>query len=332
MSPSLVEAQVVSHFPIPPDTLFFAGYVAAIKAGQRGLKSVCVEKRGTLGGTCLNVGCIPSKALLNATHKLHEAQHSFKDMGIVTGPVTVDYPQLMKSKDKAVSGLTSGIEYLFKKNNVDYVKGWGKFTSTTGVEVDLTDGGKDTFTAKNIVIATGSEPNQLPASSGLSFDEEYVVSSTGALSLKEIPKKMVVIGGGVIGLELGSVYARLGSEVHVIQHTERICPFLDAEIGKAFQNTLKKQGLKFHLNTKVINGENNKENGVKVNVESAKDGSKSTIECDVCLVSIGRHAFTEGLQLDKTGITTNDRGQVPINDHWQTKVPSIYAIGDAVAG
>ena len=292
------------------------GYVAAIKAGQRGLKSVCVEKRGTLGGTCLNVGCIPSKALLNATHKFHEAQHSFKDLGIVTGEVSIDYTQLMKGKDNAVTGLTSGIEYLFKKNKVDYVKGWGKFGSTSDVEVDLNDGGKDTFKAKNIIIATGSEPNELPVASGLQFDEEYVVSSTGALSLKEIPKKMVVIGGGVIGLELGSVYARLGSEVHVIQHTDRICPFLDMEVGKAFHNCLKKQGLKFHLNTRVVNGENNKANGVKVNLESTKTGEKSVIDCGVCLVSIGRHAFTGGLGLDKTGITTNDRGQIPINNHW----------------
>ena len=160
------------------------GYVAAIKAGQRGLKAVCVEKRGTLGGTCLNVGCIPSKALLNATHKLHEAQHSFKDLGIVTGPVSIDYAQLMKGKQSSVDGLTGGIEYLMKKNKVDYVKGWGKFASNTEVSVDLLDGGTDSFKAKNIIIATGSEPNELPASTGLSFDEEYVVSSTGALSLK----------------------------------------------------------------------------------------------------------------------------------------------------
>jgi pyruvate/2-oxoglutarate dehydrogenase complex dihydrolipoamide dehydrogenase (E3) component len=201
----------------------------------------------------------------------------------------------MKGKDKAVTGLTSGIEYLFMKNNVDYVKGWGKFASPSEVEVDLTAGGTETISAKNIVIATGSEPNELPAASGLQFDEEFVVSSTGALSLKAIPKKMVVIGGGVIGLELGSVYARLGSEVHVIQHTDRICPFLDVEVGKAFQNCLKKQGLKFHLNTKVVNGVNSKEKGVKINLEGSKDGVKSEIDCDVCLVSIGRHAFTEGL-------------------------------------
>ena len=328
----LEEVQEVSIITPTLTLVLLIGYVAAIKAGQRGLKSVCVEKRGTLGGTCLNVGCIPSKALLNATHKLHEAQHTFKDMGIVTGPVTVDYAQLMKGKEKAVTGLTSGIEYLFKKNNVDYVKGWGKFGSKDTVEVDLNDGGTESIKAKNIVIATGSEPNELPAATGLQFDEEYVVSSTGALSLKQIPKKMVVVGGGVIGLELGSVYARLGSEVHVIQHTERICPFLDQEVGKAFQNCLKKQGMKFHLNTRVLNGENNKEKGVKINLESAKDGTKTSIDCDVCLVSIGRHAFTGGLQLDKTGIQTNERGQVPINDHWQTVVPNIFAIGDAVAG
>lgn len=211
------------------------GYVAAVKAGQRGLKAVVVEKRGTLGGTCLNVGCIPSKALLNATHKLHEAQHQFPDFGIVTGPISIDYDKLMASKDKAVGGLTQGVEYLMKKNNVDYVKGWGKFSGNDEITVDLNDGGSETFKSKNIVIATGSEPNELPESSGLAFDEEYVVSSTGALKLKQIPQKMAVIGGGVIGLELGSVYQRLGSEVTVIQHTDRICPFLDAEVGKAFQ-------------------------------------------------------------------------------------------------
>jgi len=210
------------------------GYVAAIKAGQRGLKTCVVEKRGALGGTCLNVGCIPSKALLNATHKLHEAQHQFKDFGINTGPVTIDFPQLMKSKDKAVNGLTGGVEFLMKKNGVDYKKGWGKFASNDSVTVDLNEGGSETFKAKNIIIATGSEPNELPASTGLNFDEEYVVSSTGALDLKQIPNKMAVIGGGVIGLELGSVYARLGSEVTVLQHTDRICPFLDNEIGKVF--------------------------------------------------------------------------------------------------
>ena len=308
------------------------GYVAAIKGGQRGLKTVCIEKRGTLGGTCLNVGCIPSKALLNATHKLHDAQHNFKNLGIVTGEVSVDFNQLMKGKDTSVNGLTSGIEYLFKKNKVDYSKGWGKFVGPNEIEVDLISGGTENIKAKNIIIATGSEPNSLPESTGLATDEHYVVSSTGALSLREIPRRMMVIGGGVIGLELGSVYQRLGSEVTVIQHTERICPFLDQEISKNFQNILKKQGMKFKLNTRVKDGVNNKEKGVVVNLENTKDGTSEQQEVDVVLVSIGRHAFTDGLQLEKAGLEANERGQVPINDHWQTNVPHIYGIGDVVKG
>ena len=244
------------------------GYVAAIKAAQKGLKAVCIEKRGTLGCTCLNVGCIPSKALLNATHHLHTAQHSFKDFGIMTGPITVDFPKLMQSKEKAVSGLTGGIEYLFKKNKVDYIKGWGKFEGPHEIGVDLNAGGTQSVTAKNIIIATGSEPNNLPASTGLSIDEEYVVSSTGGLSLKTIPKKMVVVGGGVIGLELGSVYNRLGSEVTVVQHTERVCMFVDKEVGIAYQNILKKQGLKILTGHSVVDGVNNREKGVKVNLKN----------------------------------------------------------------
>ncbi len=308
------------------------GYVAAIKAAQKGLKTVCIEKRGTLGGTCLNVGCIPSKALLNATHHLHDAQHKFKDLGIITGPVTVDYAQLQKSKSDAVTGLTGGIEYLFKKNGVAYSKGWGKFAGANDIEVDLNDGKSEKIKAKNIIIATGSAPNSLPAATGLSTDEEFVVSSTGALSLKQIPKKMVVVGGGVIGLELGSVYQRLGTEVTVVQHTERICPFLDAEVGKAFQNVLKKQGMKFLLNTRVVDGQNNREKGVKVNVANAKTGEKTTLDVDVALISIGRHAYTEGLQLEKAGLAADERGVIPTNDHWQTKHPHIYGIGDVCKG
>ena len=292
------------------------GYVAAIKAGQRGLKAVCVEKRGALGGTCLNVGCIPSKALLNATHKFHEAQHDFKNFGIKVDNVSMDFPKLMEAKKKSVDGLTGGVEYLMKKNSVDYVKGWGKFTSNNDIQVDLLDGGVDNFKAKNIVIATGSAPNELPASTGLEFDEEYVVSSTGALDLKQIPKTMAVIGGGVIGLELGSVYQRLGTQVTVLQHTERICPFLDAEIGKAFQNSLKKQGLTFMLNSRVASGVNNKANGVSLNVLNAKDNKETKLDVDVCLVSIGRRPFTDGLGLENTGVTMNERGQVITNDHW----------------
>jgi dihydrolipoamide dehydrogenase len=238
----------------------------------------------------------------------------------------------MKSKETAVTGLTSGIEFLFKKNKVDYLKGWGKFHDKNTIDVDVIGGGKDQVKAKNIIIATGSEPNALPASSGLAFDEKFVISSTGALSLTSIPKRMVVVGGGVIGLEMGSVYQRLGTEVTVIQHTDRICPFLDIEVGKAFTNSLKKQGLKFLFNTKVANGVNNKEKGVSINLTDAISGATSKIETDVALISIGRHAFTGGLQLDKAGLKANERGILEINSHWQTSVPHIYAIGDVAPG
>lgn len=238
----------------------------------------------------------------------------------------------MKSKDTAVTGLTGGIEFLFKKNKVDYVKGWGKFSDKNTIDVDLNDGGTDQIKFKNCIIATGSEPNALPASSGLGTDEQFVVSSTGALSLAKIPKKMCVVGGGVIGIEMGSVYARLGTEVTVIQHTDRICPFLDVEVGKAFQNILKKQGIKFLLNTKVKDGINRKEKGVLVNLTDAKDGTASSIEVDIALISIGRHAFTEGLQLEKAGLKPTDRGLIDINKTWQTSQPHIYAIGDVVVG
>jgi dihydrolipoamide dehydrogenase len=193
------------------------------------LKTVCIEKRGSLGGTCLNVGCIPSKALLNATHKLHEAQHDFKELGIVTGEVKIDFPVLMKNKDKAVKGLTGGIEFLFKKNKVDYVKGYGKFSSKTEIEVDMIGGGTETIKAKNIIIATGSEPSPLPGNV-IPIDEKYIVSSTGALALESIPKKMIVIGGGVIGLEMGSVYLRLGTDVTVVEYMDRICNTMDVDI------------------------------------------------------------------------------------------------------
>jgi dihydrolipoamide dehydrogenase len=209
------------------------GYVAAIKAAQKGLKTICVEKRGTLGGTCLNVGCIPSKALLNATHKYVEAKEHFSEIGIECKEVDMNFAKLMGSKDKAVTGLTSGIEFLFKKNKVDYAKGWGKFSGPNSILVDNNDGTTSEFSVKNTIIATGSEPSSLPPGL-LDIDEQYVVTSTGALDLKEIPKKMVVVGGGVIGLEMGSVYNRLGTEVTVIQHTDRICPFLDVEVSKAF--------------------------------------------------------------------------------------------------
>lgn len=237
------------------------GYVAAIKAAQRGLKTICVEKRGSLGGTCLNVGCIPSKALLNATHKYVDARDHFEEIGIEAKEVNINFEKLMGSKDKAVKGLTSGIEFLFKKNGVDYAKGWGKFSGANTISVDNNDGSKSEFTAKNTIIATGSEPTSLPAGM-LDIDEQYVVTSTGALDLKNIPKTMIVVGGGVIGLEMGSVYNRLGTDVTVIQHTDRICPFLDIEVSKAFQKILKKQGMKFKMNSRLESGVNNKEAGV----------------------------------------------------------------------
>jgi len=305
------------------------GYVAAIKGGQMGLKTVCIEKRGSLGGTCLNVGCIPSKALLHSTHKFHDAQHGFKSIGIETGEIKMNFPQLMKSKNKAVKGLTTGIEFLFKKNKVDYMKGWGKFSGPKSVEIDMNDGTKEEITFKNVIIATGSEPSSLPAGM-LDIDEEYVVTSTGALDLKEAPKKMIVVGGGVIGLEMGSVYSRLGTEVTVIQHTDRICPFLDNEISDNFMKILKKQGMKFALNSRLTGGVNNKEKGVTVDIEGPK--GKETINADVVLLSIGRKPYTEGLQLEKAGLSANQYGKVEIDGQWKTKADGIYAIGDVVDG
>jgi dihydrolipoamide dehydrogenase len=306
------------------------GYVAAIKAGQRGLKTVCIEKRGSLGGTCLNVGCIPSKALLNATHKLHEAQHSFKELGIIVKDVSMDFGQLMKQKDKAVTGLTSGIEFLFKKNKVDYVKGWGKFASANEIDVDLNGGGSDRIKAKNIIIATGSEPSPLPGNV-IPIDEKYVVSSTGALALPSIPKRLVVIGGGVIGLEMGSVYSRLGSQVTVVEYQDRICPTMDNEITSNFKKLLEKQGFKFLMKTKVVGGKGGAD-GCKVEIEPAEGGARQTLDCDVILVATGRRAFTGGLQLDKAGLTADKFGRVEIDDHLRTKVPGIWGIGDVVQG
>jgi dihydrolipoamide dehydrogenase len=233
---------------------------------------VCIEKRGTLGGTCLNVGCIPSKALLNATHKLHEAQHDFKELGIVVKDVSMDFGQLMKQKDKAVKGLTGGIEFLFKKNKVDYVKGYGKFTSANSIDVDLVAGGTQSLKAKNIIIATGSEPSPLPGNV-IPIDEKYVVSSTGALVLEKVPKKMIIIGGGVIGLELGSVYSRLGTEVQVIEYQDRICSMMDIELTQNFKKILEKQGIKFIMKTKVVGGSGSA-SGCKVIIEPAEGGAK----------------------------------------------------------
>lgn len=307
------------------------GYVAAIKAAQLGLKVSCVESRGTLGGTCLNVGCIPSKALLNATHKYHEAKDgTFANFGIKTTGVEMDLNGLMQYKEKAVKGLTSGIEMLFKKNKVDYQKGFGKIVGPNSIEVTLSEGaGKKTLSAKNIVIATGSDVVSLP---GIKIDEETVISSTGALSLKKVPKKLVVIGGGVIGLELGSVWSRLGAETTVVEFTDRIAAGADNEIAKSFQKILEKQHVKFQLSTKVT-GVTKGSNGHTITTESVGEGGVTgKIDADVVLVSVGRRPFTDNLGLKEVGVKLDNRGRVDVNEHFQTNIPSIYAIGDVIRG
>ncbi|KAJ1963035.1 dihydrolipoamide dehydrogenase precursor [Dimargaris xerosporica] len=305
------------------------GYVAAIKAAQLGLKTACVEKRGSLGGTCLNVGCIPSKSLLNNTHLLHMAKHDFTKRGIDVGQVQVNLGQMMKQKEESVSSLTKGIEFLFKKNKVDYVKGHGRFAGPNEVVVDLLEGGQQTLKAKNFIIATGSEPSPLP---GLEVDEKQIVTSTGALALEKVPEKMIVIGGGVIGLELGSVWSRLGADVTVVEYMDSIGSGMDAQMAKAFQRILQKQGLKFKLSTKVVNSEK-KDGKVTLNVESAKGGKAESLEADVVMVAVGRRPYTENLGLDKVGVEVNKRGQVTIGERFVASQHShIRCIGDATFG
>lgn len=306
------------------------GYVAAIKAGQLGLKVACVEKHTALGGTCLNVGCIPSKALLNASHMYHDAAHRFSKHGINVQGLSYDLPKMMAAKTKAITGLTQGIAGLFKMNKVDYVQGYGSFADPNTVKVALSKGGEETIKAKHVVIATGSEPAGLP---NVVVDEVNIVTSTGALSLAEVPKKMVVIGAGVIGLELGSVYSRLGAEVEVVEFLPRITPGVDAEVASAFQKSLQKQGFKFTLNTKVTKAVNHgKGKGVTLTLEPAAGGEAKEVHADVVLVAIGRKAFTEGLELGKAGVVADKRGMVEINENWQTKTPNVWAIGDVVRG
>ena len=299
------------------------GYVGAIRAAQLGLKVACVEGRGKLGGTCLNVGCIPSKALLHASHSLHEAQHNFTKMGLMGKSPSVDFGKMQEYKQSVVDGNTSGIEFLFKKNKVDYIQGWGKITGKGEVTV-----GDAVHKAKNIVIATGSEPSSLP---GVEVDEKIVVTSTGALELKKVPNKLVVIGAGVIGLEMGSVYARLGSEVTVVEFLDQITPGLDGEICKTFQRTLKKQGLNFIMGAAVQKVEANKTKA-KVTYKLRKDDSEATIDADVVLVATGRRPYTTGLGLEEIGVAMTDRGMVETDAHWRTNVEGIYAIGDVIKG
>lgn len=307
------------------------GYVAAIKAAQLGLKAACVEFRGSLGGTCLNVGCIPSKALLHSSHLYEQAMHDFKKHGInINGSVEVDLATMMKNKGDAVTGLTGGIEYLFKKNKVDYIKGFGKVGGPNTVSVALNEGGNTDIETKNILLAVGSEVTPLPT---CAVDNEggKIVDSTGALDLKKVPETMAIIGAGVIGLEMGSVWRRLGTKVSVIEFADRIVPSLDTEVGKKYQMILKKQGLEFKLNTKVAGSEVVGDK-VKLSLESAKGGKESTMDVDVCLVAIGRRPFTQNLGLEEVGIALDKQGRIQVKEHFQTAVPSIYAIGDAIAG
>ncbi|KAL8143776.1 hypothetical protein V2J09_016808 [Rumex salicifolius] len=304
------------------------GYVAAIKAAQLGLKTTCIEKRGTLGGTCLNVGCIPSKALLHSSHMYHEAKHSFAKHGVKLSSVEVDLPAMLGQKDKAVSNLTRGIEGLFKKNKVTYVKGYGKFLSPTEVSVDNIEGGNTVVKGKHIIIATGSDVKSLP---GVPIDEKRIVSSTGALSLSEIPKKLVVIGAGYIGLEMGSVWGRLGSEVTVVEFAPDIVPTMDVEVRKQFQRSLEKQGMKFKLKTKVVGVETSNDN-VKLTIEAAAGGEQTVLEADIVLVSAGRVPFTAGLSLEKIGVEMDRGGRILVDKKFTTNVPSVYAIGDVIPG
>lgn len=304
------------------------GYIGAIKAAQLGMKVACVEKRGTLGGTCLNIGCIPSKALLHSSHLYHEAQHGMADHGIKVGSLELDLDQMMDRKDEVVETLTKGIEGLFKKNKVTYVKGHGRLAGEGRVEVDLDEGGKQTIAAKSIVIATGSESTPLP---GVEVDEKRIVTSTGALDLDEVPEHMVVIGGGYIGLEMGAVWQRLGAKVTVVEFLDRITPGMDGEVSKQLQRILTKQGIAFKLGTKVTGVDASKKK-LAVTVEPAKGGEPETIACDIVLLSIGRRPFTDGLGLEKVGLETDKRGMIEVDDHFQTKVEGIYAIGDVIRG
>lgn len=303
------------------------GYNAAIRAGQLGLKVACVEMRGTLGGTCLNVGCMPSKALLHASELYAAAAGpEFATLGIEVSP-KLNLSQMMKQKDDSVGALTKGVEFLLKKNKADYVKGAGRIAGPGKVEVTGDDGKVATLETKNIVIATGSEPTPLP---GVSVDQKRIVDSTGALSLPEVPRHLLVIGAGIIGLELGSVYRRLGAEVTVVEFLDRITPGMDDEMAKTFQRALTKQGFTFKLGAKVTGGKASKA-GVELTVEPVKGGEAETLSADYCLVAIGRRPFTEGLGLDSVGVTPDKRGFIE-TDHFKTSAPGVWAIGDVTHG
>ena len=301
------------------------GYVSAIRCAQLGLKTAIVEGRETLGGTCLNVGCIPSKALLHATHQLHEAEHNFAKMGLKGKSPSVDWNQMKAYKDEVIGQNTGGVEFLMKKNKIDWLKGWASIPAAGKVKV-----GDDTYETKNIIIASGSVPSALP---GVTVDNDggVVVDSTGALELPKVPKKMVVIGAGVIGLELGSVYARLGSEVTVVEYMDAVCPGMDKDVQRTFKKILEKQGLNFVMGA-AVQGVDATKTKAKVKYQPKAGGDEAVIDADVVLVATGRKPYAEGLGLDALGVEMTQRGQIAVNAHWQTNVPGIYAIGDVIEG
>ena len=302
------------------------GYVCAIRLAQLGFKTACVESRGSLGGTCLNVGCIPSKNLLNLSENFHKAKN-FSNLGIETGQLKLNIEKMMKNKDKAVTVLTKGVEFLFKKNKVTYFKGTGSFKSPNQISI-IDDKNKETILeAQKIIISTGSEPVSLP---NVKFDEKIILSSTGALSLNSVPKKMIVVGGGYIGLEMGSVWSSLGSEVHVIEFLDHITPGMDKEISKEFMKILTKQGISFHMQTKVESIKNNK-TSAKVFLMD-KDGKKKDLECDVVLISVGRKPNTKNLKLDSVGVLLDEKKRIKVNKNFETNIKNIYAIGDVIEG
>lgn len=316
-----------SHFDLVVIGAGPGGYVAAIRAAQLGLKTACIEKRGTLGGTCLNVGCIPSKALLHSSEKFEEAQTHLAEHGVKVGKVELDLKTLMARKDKVVEDLTKGIGFLFKKNKVTGITGSARI-SKPGEIVVSADGKDTTYTADNILIATGSEVAPLP---GVEIDEDRIVSSTGALSLAKVPKHLVVVGGGYIGLEMGSVWRRLGSKVTVVEFLDAIVPNMDGEVGKAMHKTLEKQGMEFKLGTKVTGAKSTKTK-VALTVEPAAGGDAETIDCDIVLVSIGRVPFTANLGLEDVGVEMDGRGVIQVDGNFKTNVDGIYAIGDVIPG
>ena len=305
------------------------GYVAAIKAAQLGLKVACVEKRGALGGTCLNVGCIPSKALLHSSHLFEEAGHGMARHGVKVSGVELDLPTMLGNKNQVVKTLTQGIEFLFKKNKVDYVLGAGRIESPGKVVAQLShNGAVKELATQNVLIATGSDVMPLP---GVTIDEDRIVSSTGALDLKRVPKHLLVVGAGYIGLEMGTVWRRLGAKVTVVEFLDRVTPGMDGEVSKEFEKILKKQGMVFKLGTKVTGVDTSGE-AVRVTVEPAAGGASETIECDTVLVAIGRRPYTEGLGLEQVGVRLDNRGRVETDGHWRTNVDGVWAIGDVIVG